>query len=148
MKASQIDRHLAIIFSSVILLFLIFSFASCSKKIVFPTSSVAPAAKGSAKIKKDKNNNYSISVNIENLPDSKRLNPPRSYYIVWIETRNNGIKNIGRIISSSGFLTSKMKASLKAVSPVKPHRVFITAENEEYIRYPRNMIVLDTGNFK
>ncbi len=86
-------------------------------------------------------------MNVENLADSKRLNPPRNYYVVWTETRNNAIKNIGRIVSSSGFLSNKMKASLSAVSPVKPHRVFITAENDEYVRYPGNMIVLDTGNF-
>jgi len=67
--------------------------------------------------------------------------------VVWIETRNNGIKNIGRIVPSKGFLSSKMTASLNAVSPTKPKRVFITAENDEYLRYPGNMVVLDTGNF-
>jgi hypothetical protein len=147
MKATQIFKNSQIFFSAVILFFLLFTFNSCSKKIVFPSSSIVPAAAGRVKIKKDNNNNYSISLNIENLPDSKRLSPPRNYYVVWIETRNNGIKNLGRIVSSSSFLSSKMKASLNAVSPVKPKRVFITAENDEYVRYPGNMVVLDTGNF-
>jgi hypothetical protein len=140
-------KNFQLLFSAVIIFFLLFTINSCSKKIVFPTSSIAPAATGRVKIKKDNNNNYSINVNIENLPNSKRLNPPRDYYVVWIQTRNNGLKNIGRIVSSSGFLSSKMKASLNAVSPLKPHRVFITAENDEYVRYPGNMVVLDTGNF-
>jgi len=146
MKAPQIFNN-GRIFISAAILFSIFFFSSCSKKIIFPTSSIAPAAVGRVKIKKDNNNNYAIQVNIENLPDAKRLSPPKNYYVVWIETRNNGIKNLGRIVSSKGFLSSKMKASLNAVSPNKPKRVFITAENDEYIRYPGNMVVLDTGNF-
>jgi len=146
MKAPKIFKNRRIFISGAIL-FSIFFFSSCSKKIIFPTSSIAPAAAGRVKIKKDNNNNYAIQVNIENLPDAKRLSPPRNYYVVWIETRNNGIKNLGRIVSSKGFLSSKMKASLNAVSPNKPKRVFITAENDEYIRYPGNMVVLDTGNF-
>ena len=146
MKAPKIFNN-GRIFISAAILFSIFFFSSCSKKIIFPTSSIAPAEVGRVKIKKDNNNNYAIQVNIENLPDVKRLSPPRNYYVVWIETRNNGIKKLGRIVSSKGFLSSKMKASLNAVSPDKPKRVFITAENDEYIRYPGNMVVLDTGNF-
>jgi len=147
MKARKIFKNGQIFFSAAILILLIFFFNSCSKKIIFPTSSIAPAAVGTVKIKKDNNKNYSMRVNIENLPDAKRLSPQRNYYVVWIETRNNGIKKLGRIVSSKGFLSSKMKASLDAVSPTKPTRVFITAENDEYIRYPGNMVVLDTGNF-
>jgi hypothetical protein len=147
MKAAKKFKKLQIFFSAAILVLLTFFFSSCSKKVIFPTSSIAPSAVGRVKIKKDNNNNYAIQVNIENLPDAKRLSPPKDYYVVWIETRNNGIKNIGRIVPSKGFLSSKMTASLNAVSPTKPKRVFITAENDEYIRYPGNMVVLDTGNF-
>lgn len=140
-------KSFRLFFTAGILVLLSFFFNSCSKKVIFPTSSIAPAAVGSVKIKKDNNNNYAIQVKIENLPDARRLSPPKNYYVVWIETRNNAIKNIGRIVPSKRFLSSKMKASLNAVSPTKPKRVFITAENDEYIRYPGNMVVLDTGNF-
>lgn len=95
------------------------------------TVSIAPEAVGNLKIEKDNNKNYAVYVNVENLPDPKRLNPPRNYYVVWIETGNS----------------SKTKASLNAVSAVRPLRVFITAENDEFIRYPGNTVVLDTGNF-
>lgn len=140
-------KSFRLFFTAGILVLLSFFFNSCSKKVIFPTSSIAPAAVGSVKIKKDNNNNYAIQVKIENLPDARRLSPPKNYYVVWIETRNNTIKNIGRIVPSKRFLSSKMKASLNAVSPTKPKRVFITAENDESIRYPGNMVVLDTGNF-
>lgn len=140
-------KSFRLFFTAGILVLLSFFFNSCSKKVIFPTSSIAPAAVGSVKIKKDNNNNYAIQVKIENLPDARRLSPPKNYYVVWIETGNNAIKNIGRIVPSKRFLSSKMKASLNAVSPTKPKRVFITAENDESIRYPGNMVVLDTGNF-
>lgn|SRR6185312_12118377 len=140
-------KSLRIIFTAGILVLLTSFFSSCSKKVNFPTSSIAPAAVGSVKIKKDNNKNFAISVKIQNLPDAKRLNPPRKYYVVWSETSNNRLKNLGRVVSSSGFLSSKMKASLNAVSPTRPHRIFITAENDEYVSYPGNMVVLDTGNF-
>jgi hypothetical protein len=146
-KSIKMFKSLRIFFTAAILVLLTLFFSSCSKKVIFPTSSIAPSAVGRVKIKKDNNNNYAIQINIQHLPDAKRLSPPRDYYVVWIETRNNGIKNIGRIVPSKGFLSSKMTASLNAVSPTKPKRVFITAENDEYIRYPGNMVVLDTGNF-
>ncbi len=139
-------KNLRLFFSAAFLVLLIFCFDSCSKKVIFPTSSIVPAAVGNVKIKKDHNKNFAIRVNIQNLPEPKRLNPPRNYYVVWSETRNN-VKNLGRIVTSSGFLSSKMKASLNAISPTRPHRIFITAENDEYARYPGNMVVLDTGDF-
>ncbi len=83
------------IFSIVITFFLVFSLASCSKKISFQTSSVVPAAQGSVKVKKDNNNNYSIDLNIIRLADPKRLEPSKSTYVVWIETAENGSKILG-----------------------------------------------------
>lgn len=78
-----------IIFSTVIIFFLVFSLASCSKKISFQTSSVVPSAEGSVKVKKDNNNNYSIDLDIIRLADPKRLEPSKSTYVVWIETEQN-----------------------------------------------------------
>jgi hypothetical protein len=90
-----------------------FGLLSCTKKMMFNASPVVPAAKGDVKLKKDGNNNYEVELSLKHLADSKRLTPPRETYVVWIETENNGIKNIGQINSSSGLLSSTMKASLK-----------------------------------
>ncbi len=117
------------IFSIVITFFLVFSLASCSKKISFQTSSVVPAAQGSVKVKKDKNNNYSIDLKIIRLADPKRLEPSKSTYVVWIETADNGSKNIGSLNTSSSLFSKTLKSSLKTVSPFKPVSVFITAED-------------------
>lgn len=135
------------IFSCTLVFFIIFFLTSCAKKIAFPTSTVVPAARGTVKVKKDDNNNYAIEVNVRNLAEAKRLEPPRETYVVWIETENNGTKNIGQMKSSTGFLSSKLKASLQAVTPFKPTRVFITAEDNAGIQYPGMQVVLRTDGF-
>ncbi|MEO6669899.1 MAG: hypothetical protein ABIN36_10510 [Ferruginibacter sp.] len=126
---------------------MLFYFSSCSRKTSFQTSSVVPAAKGSVKVKKDKNSNYQIKISISNLAEPKRLQPSKDTYVVWLQTENNVIKNIGQINSSTGFLSSKLKASFQTVSSFKPSKIFITAEDDAAIQFPGSMIVLSTNNF-
>lgn len=147
MKAIKLYNYSASILSFAILLFAVFSLSSCAKKISFIASDVVPAAQGRVKIKKDKNDNYAIEVSVTNLAEAKRLKPSKETYVVWIETENNGIKNIGRMNSSSGLFSSGLKASLNAISSYKPLRVFITAENDADILYPGSHFVLGTRTF-
>ena len=135
------------IFSIVITFFLVFSLGSCSKKISFQTSSVVPAAQGSVKVKKDNNNNYSIDLNIIRLADPKRLEPSKSTYVVWVETAENGSKNIGSLNTSSSMFSKTLKSSLKTVSPFKPVSLFITAEDNADIQYPGSQVVLRTDRY-
>jgi hypothetical protein len=123
------------------------SLSSCSKKVRFNTSQVVPAARGYAKISRDDNKNYAIEVEIENLAESTRLQPPKAVYVVWVETVDNGIKNLGQLKSSSGFFTSGLTGTLDAVTPFKPKRVFVTAEDRSNIDYPGSQAVLGTKNF-
>lgn len=120
---------------------------SCSKKISFLTSSVVPAARGTVKIKKDNNNNYDINIDLFNLAESKRLDPPKQAYVIWMETAENQMKNIGQISSSTSFLSQKLKANFNTVSPAKPVRIFITAEDDASVQYPGMQVVLSTDRF-
>ncbi|MCU7549284.1 hypothetical protein OCK74_09160 [Chitinophagaceae bacterium LB-8] len=120
---------------------------SCSRKLNFSSSVVVPAAEGSVKVKKDRNKNYSIKVSAINLAEPEKLLPPKSTYVVWIETERNGIKNIGQLKSSSGFLTKTLKATLNTVTSFKPNRFFITAEDEAKIQYPGGQVVLTTSHY-
>ena len=124
---------------------MLFYFSSCSRKASFQTSSIVPAAKGS--VKKDKNSNYQIKISITNLAEPKRLQSSKETYVVWLQTDNNLIKNIGQINSSTGFLSSKLKASFQTVSSFKPNKIFITAEDDATIQYPGSQVVLSTDNF-
>ena len=136
-----------IAFMALISIAIIATLQSCARKITFLPSSETPAAMGKVKIKKDNNNNYNISINIEHLAPSNRLQPPANTYVVWIITQQNETKNMGQINSSSSFLSSKLKASFSAVSPTKPVKVFITAEDNGAAFYPGGRVVLTTKNF-
>jgi hypothetical protein len=130
--------------SLVVLLF----FSSCStQKIPFSTSTVVPAANGTVKVKKDRNNNYLIDVSITNLADPERLTPPRKVYLAWMETEDNGTKNIGQLNSSSGLFSKTLKASLTTVSTFKPTKIFITAEDDSKIESPGSQVVITTRSF-
>lgn len=123
------------------------SFTSCSQKIAFQNSTVVPAAQGIVAIKKDNNKNCAIKIKISNLPEVQRLQPAKNVYVVWIETEENSIKNIGQIKSNTGFISSKLKASFETVTSFQPTKVFITAEETQDLIYPGYQMVLTTNKF-
>lgn len=125
-----------------ILFILLGTFYACSKKVAFGISEVVPAAQATAKIKKDKNKNYEIDLRINHLASPDRLVPPMEFYVVWISTENNGIKNIGQITSTSSFMSSTLKGTLKAVTSFKPREIFITAEENASVQWPGSMVVV------
>lgn len=131
----------------VVITFLSLFLASCSKKVSFAPSSIVPAAEGYAKIKKDENKNYSISVSITNLARPDKLQPPREVYVVWIDTEDNGTKNIGQLRSSSSFFSDGLTGELTTVTPFKPIRIFITAEERASTDRPNMQAVLITKGF-
>ena len=65
----------------------LFFLCSCSSKIKFQQSTVVPAAEGSVKVKKDKNENYAIDVDVIHLAGPDRLTPPAAAYVVWIQNQ-------------------------------------------------------------
>ena len=132
---------------TAVLFLCILIFSSCARKINFAISDVVPAANGMVKLKKDKNNNYLINLQIEHLANPERLQPSKKYYVVWMETEDHGTKNIGRLKSSSGLLSGTLKASLKTVTSYTPASIFITAENNPDVQYPGTQVILRTQDF-
>lgn len=120
---------------------------SCTTtKYNFSTSRVVPAAEGSVKVNKDKNNNYNIELHVKHLAEPKRLSPAKEMYIVWMETEESGQKNIGQLKISNGMLSGTLTSSLKTVATFKPTGFFITAEDNANIQYPVGQTVLTTGS--
>jgi hypothetical protein len=134
-------RMLAVPFVACVLL------ASCARKIQFTNSNVVPAAQGTVKLKRDNNNNYAVHIDVKNLAAPDRLQPPKSVYVVWFETAGRSAQNLGQLKTSSGLFSDALKASLNAVSPFKPTRIFITAEDRADIEYPGSFVVLNTTSF-
>src|SRR3982750_3145893 len=83
---------------SFFILFVVFGMliTSCSRRFRFESSPVVPGAEGLVKVKKDHNKNYSITVKTVRLTEAEKLDPPRSLYVVWMQTEFNGTKNIGQ----------------------------------------------------
>ncbi len=147
MKSVKLKAVTQNIFIVMMILFAMMVTQSCAHKISFGTSSVVPAAEGSVKVKKDKNNNYNIDLSVIRLADPKRLSPSKQLYVVWMDANQNGTKNIGQLKTSSSMLSKTLKSSLKTVSSVKPTRIFITAEDDAAVQYPGGQVALDTSSF-
>lgn len=120
----------------------ILSLSSCARKTSFLTSAMVPAAEGTISVKKDKNKNYDIKVKIYNLAEVERLEPPKKVYVLWMENEEGRVKNMGRINSSHELISKKLKASFETVTPFKPTKIYITAEDEANIMTPSSMVVL------
>ena len=135
------------IFLCLIGIMTIFLFESCARKIAFQASTIVPGAEGTVKVKKDNNSNYTIHVELSNLAEPRKLEPAMKTYVIWMETEQEPVKNIGQINSSSSFLSKRLKAGFETVSAVKPTKIFITAEDDAAIQYPGTQVVLSTNSF-
>jgi hypothetical protein len=144
MKAARINNMTRNIFLGILTTMMIFLFTSCARKMTFSISPVVPAAQGYVKLKKDKNNNYIVKINITNLAEANRLQPSKNTYVIWMVTNEGITKNIGQLKSSKSFLSKKLTASFETVSSFNPAKIFITAEYEANIQYPGNQVVLST----
>jgi hypothetical protein len=133
------------LFSTLLVLTLLLLVSSCARKVRFGISPVVPTAEGTVKVKKDKNNNYALKVDIKHLAEPNRLPEPKNVYVVWVETERNGIQNLGQLNTSSGLISSTLRASMETVTPYKPTRLFITAEDEAAVQYPGAQVVLSTN---
>ena len=130
--------------SFLIIAIMMLTLPSCNRKMTFQNSRVVPAASGSVKIKKTKNDNYEVDVKTMHLAKPENLTPPKRVYVVWMRTEDNSVRNIGMIKSSSGFLSNTLKGELKATSTSKPTSFFLTAENDGNIQYPGDEVVIET----
>ncbi|WP_220466182.1 hypothetical protein [Dyadobacter psychrotolerans] len=132
------------IFHVIFSLAILFLLSSCSKKLSFSTSSIVPAAEGYVKIKKDKNENYAVKLNVRHLSPPDRLVESKNVYVVWANTKDNGVRNMGQLKSGHGLFSKALTSSLETVSTFEPVNFFITAEKEASIQYPEGQVVLTT----
>ena len=125
----------------VLLLAFILTFGSCATKVKFPVSPLAPAAEGTVKVNQDKNKNYVINLSVKYLANPDRLNPPKQYYVIWLENENGNAVNLGMLVSDN-----KNNASFKSVTSSKPALIFITAEDTGDVNYPGSQEIFRTEN--
>ena len=134
----------SIFFNYSVLFATMFFFTSCSKKFVFSDSAIVPAAEGTIKLKKDNNDNYGVKLSVKNLAPADKLVESRNTYVLWANTKGNGIKNLGQLKNDSGLFSKALKSELNTATPFKPESFFITAENKADINYPDGQVILKT----
>lgn len=130
------------IFTITLFVLVAFWFTSCSKKTFFLQSSVLPAATGYVEISKDKSENYIIKIDLKNFAGADRLEEANLTYVVWMVTARESAVNIGRISTNNS-----LNASFETLSSFRPVKIFITAEEQENVRYPGSMVILTTDRF-
>ena len=132
--------------------FMVFIFilglGSCSTKITFPVSNVVPAAEPKASVKKTNEGDYVVKLDVNNLALPERLSPPKKHYIVWVDTENQGVKNLGEISNNTGIFRNRGRASFETSTLFKPSMIMITAENNLEIDYPGSHVVLKSRPFE
>jgi hypothetical protein len=105
--------------------------ASCGSTTLFPVSEITPAAEITAKKKKEMSSNYTLTLTAENLSSPERLNPPKTYYVIWIVSETGGVRNAGHFKHKNAETSTYM-----ASFPYNPVEVFITAEDEDALCKP------------
>ena len=130
--------------STLFILAMAVAFASCTQKMNFVKSKVVPAAEGYVKVKKDKNNNYDLTVTVENLAKPGDLTPARDTYVVWMQSDRNELQKLGQIRVASGLFDNSLDGELNTTTTVEPEWVFITAERDGNVRNPIGETILTT----
>ena len=94
--------------NTLLMLMVVFLFSACATKVAFLNSAIVPSAEGTVSIKQGKNNNYDIDLTVDRLAEPERLTPPKSIYVVWMETSQSGIQNIGQLQTASRGLSNML----------------------------------------
>ena len=142
MKTIKSNAGTKKIFLGFLAVLIMLPFSMHAEKIPFLQSSNAPAAEGYVKVKNDRNKNYVIKIQIENLAEIEDLEPAKQTYVVWMLIDGDITKNIGRINS-----TNNLKVSFETVSSFEPHKIFITTEEDEASQEPSWDTILTTDTF-
>lgn len=163
MKWINTNRLFNFLFAGIALMVIINGLEACSKKSTSSkttTAATEPAAKETTppppppaeekdgmQITRDAAGNYVIHLVIVNLEPVKLMKPVKEGYVVWMTNEAGVISNIGTIEGANTWTGRKDKTKFEATSPVKPSKVFITAETDLKSVKPGTQIVWSTGSF-
>lgn len=142
----KISKSTNSLFGLIAMLFITLTLSSCSKTLRFNISPVLPSAVGTVKLSTDDNKNRTMTLNIKNLVDPQRLTPPKKIYVVWMQTKNDGTRNLGSLVGSEGYFSSTRTATFSSVITGEPLRFFVTAEDSAQVSGPGPVTVLTTSS--
>ena len=138
MKTNIQSLFLKIILISIMPFFI----TSCGTTVDFPVSDYLPAADVKAKIKKDENNIFEVTVKADHLAEPERLSPPQKRYIVWVIDVDGDKHKIGELDPDKS-----KEAELNTMTPFEPVQLFITAEDRKNPDWPSTYIIFRSEVF-
>ena len=123
----------------ILALALFWPFGGGGQKVHMTAGKETPGAQGTVQVQRgDKNsNNSKLDIKVDSLAKPSALTPPRNNYVVWIEPEGQSPKNQGEL-----RVNENQKGELKAVTPYKRFKVFITAEESPTPQQPTGPQVL------
>jgi hypothetical protein len=126
--------------SIVIAMFLMIWPISSGKVFQMTASSMVPAAMGTVRAYRDKDNkNTVLDIKVKHLARPSTLTPSASKYLVWIRPNGGDALKQGAI-----GVDKNLSGELKVETVSKDMDVFITAEQSENVTVPSSTEVLHT----
>ncbi len=157
MKLIILNRLFNILFVAASSLLIIGALEGCSKKSNASKTTVTetkeaenppPApVKDGMEIKRDAAGNYVINLTIKDMEAVKLMKPVKEGYVVWMQNESRVTTSIGTIDGADTWTDKKDVVRFTATSPVKPARIFITAETDLKVQKPGTQMVWSTRNF-
>jgi hypothetical protein len=107
----------------------------------FSTSPAIPAAEGSVRFSKTKNDNVAINLTVKHLANPEKLTPPAANYVVWIRAnRTAAPQSIGAL-----KVDKDRSGVLDTETPMHSFEIFITAEGSGQVMSPSGQPLLWTS---
>ncbi len=106
----------------------------------FDRSWIVPRATARIIVKHPDDQRYEIIIKMRRLMPPEQLKTPKHSYVVWMDAGKDGIKNIGQLKVTS----EDRRDVLRAETPFRPEKIFITAEDNADIQTPVGQVVLTT----
>jgi hypothetical protein len=100
-----------------------------------------PAAEGTVRFGKTKNENVSISLVVKHLANPEKLTPPASQYVVWIQPNKSAApQSLGAL-----KVDKNLEAALDTETAIHSFDLFITAEGSAQALEPAGKPLLWTS---
>jgi hypothetical protein len=102
-----------------------------AKDFSLTSTSLVPAAAGKMKVKRDRNGNTELTVEVKHLAKPSALSPARANYVVWLQPRGDSARNAGELA-----VNNNLDGKFETTTPTKAFDVFVTAEDSLSVQAP------------
>ena len=110
--------------------------SGCAAKAPIPPSAELPAATGETKVTLDDNGNSVIRMKVQHFAPPRNLQPPKSVYVVWVETPEGRYHNLGQL-----KIGEKRSGGINGITPFRTFRVVVSAEDSPTVMQPSQTVL-------